>query len=155
MPETEDIHVTAEDMKPVIQEALVEMLQGIDERLQALEEARGDVQTQAGALEAVELVVEPPRPTLGRIVHYRLLNGPEPNDRPAIITEVFEDDTVALWLFARLNDVPFAHVTAVRMSDQFGAYVDRAREGEEAGEWHWPEIYSAEAEEEEEVVPDE
>lgn len=64
------------------------------------------------------------KPTVGRIVHYREVGGPEPLCSAAIVCFVLgEDGTLALRVFGA-NTVDSGR---------------RAREGTQPGTWHWPE----------------
>lgn len=71
-----------------------------------------------------------PKPTVGRIVHYRLKEGKSKGEiRPAIITRLWTDDCVQLTVFVDGSNDGYDSLTIWETS------VNR---GDEVGYWNWP-----------------
>ena len=123
-------------------EAMAEALEAATARLTDLEAkveelSVGQPEAGQGSVETLLYTVEV-KPSIGRIVHFCI----DPEGvvvRPAIITDVFEDGSVALQVFARLDDIPFAYSSALKKYD-VGCVCDRAYEGVDVGQWRWPDI---------------
>lgn len=76
------------------------------------------------------------KPTIGRIVHYWVLNSEECHDtpNPAIITRVNPDSTCDLHVF---GEVPIAKATNAIDPAGFRRRVEESTDGR-AGTWCWP-----------------
>lgn len=79
------------------------------------------------------------KPSVGRIIHY--VGWGTGNHYAAVVTKVYEDETIGLHMFA---DPELAKLQAVNTSPNVGwgspdisnvKYSD----GNEPGTWHWPE----------------